>query len=80
MLDSRIVNSATGQPISLRIEPGTTELRAARTRCTTTARRKLDDGIAEGGVEISPIGGFVARDPCQGLEFARYLIFTVAIH
>jgi hypothetical protein len=80
MLDSSIVNSATGQPISLQIEPGTTELRPARTKCTTTVPRKLDDGIAEGGVEVSPIGGFVARDPCQGLEFTRWVIFTVAIH
>jgi hypothetical protein len=73
------VNAEPGHPISLRIVPRSTELRTAPTKCSQETREQLPDGITEGGLNISGVGGFKQRDPCHGTEFTKYVFFKLRV-
>jgi len=73
------VNSETGQPIELAVQPGTTELVGPKTDCSPETRLPLADGVAEGGLELGGIGGFHPRDPCHSQEFDRWLVFKARV-
>jgi hypothetical protein len=79
VIGSAIVN-ARDKPISPRIIPGTTTLWSVSSRCSKEREvAKLPEGLAEGGLAVS-VGGFRPHDPCHGAEFARWLVFDVAVH
>jgi len=79
VIGNAIVN-ARDKPISLQIIPGTTTLWSVDSNCSSERElTRLPDGLDEGGLAV-PVGGFRPHDPCHGAEFARWLIFDVAVH
>jgi hypothetical protein len=74
-------SSGTG-PIGLDFVPGTTRLLG---KCRPEACKKggdklrLPDGLADAGIDVGPLGGFVPRDPESGVQFARILTFGVKV-
>lgn len=73
------VNSSNGAPITLKVQPGTTELIDHGTKCSKEKKEPLPDGIAESGIDIGVVGGWVARDRCHGSEFDRYVLFKAEV-
>jgi hypothetical protein len=63
----------------LKVQPATTELIHPTTKCSKEKKEPLPDGIAEGGIDIGAVGGWVARDPCHGSEFDRYVLFKADV-
>lgn len=78
-LGSAMVNSGSGAPISLAVQPASTELVAPKTNCSKKTSEPMPDGIAEGGIDIGVVRGWVARDPCHSQEFDRYVLFKVDV-
>jgi hypothetical protein len=73
------VNSGTGAPIKLTVQPGSTELIAPKTACSNEKAKPLPDGIAEGGVDVGDVEGWVPRDPCKFEELDRNVVFTADV-
>jgi hypothetical protein len=73
------VNSGTGAPIKLTVQPGSTELIAPKTACSKRKAEPLPDGIAEGGVDVGDVEGWVPRDPCRFTELDRSVVFNVDV-
>ncbi|HSZ70761.1 MAG TPA: hypothetical protein VK756_10420 [Solirubrobacteraceae bacterium] len=78
-LGSAMVNSGSGVPIRLTVQPASTELIAPKTPCSKKTTEPLPDGIAESGVDIGVVGGWVPRDPCHSQEFDRYVLFKLDV-
>jgi hypothetical protein len=80
-LGSTTVNAVDTPMIALSVVPGSTQLLGYPPNTCTHPRNlgPLPDGIAEGGVEIGPVGGFHPRDPCKGQEFMRWVQFDVHV-
>jgi hypothetical protein len=80
-LGSAVVNSATGEPIALSIIRGSTQLYGYPG--VTCAHIKdlapLPDGIAEGGIQMGSVGGFLPRDPCHAREWPRWVQFKARV-
>jgi hypothetical protein len=74
-------SSGTG-PIDLDFVPGTTWLFG---KCRPDAckeggdKLRLPDGLADAGIDVGPLGGFVPRDPEAGAQFSRILTFDVKV-
>jgi hypothetical protein len=84
------INSADGRPIALIPQPGSTEVWSHppgpwiyRSDCLTSAaptkKRKLEDGIALGGIDIGDFGGFTPHGECAGTEFNEQLHFKATV-
>jgi hypothetical protein len=74
------VNSGTGAPIKLIVQPGSTELIAPKTACSNEKAEPLPDGIAEGGVDVGDVEGWRPRDPCKfEEELDRNVVFTAEV-
>lgn len=77
------VSSATGTPITLEVVPGTTELRKLDPpTCKqggNVKKSRMPDGIADGGVDIGPFGGFTPHSRCAGTEFNQKLYFEAVV-
>jgi hypothetical protein len=50
-----------------------------KTKCAKDKKEPLPDGIAEGGIDIGVVGGWLPRDPCRGEEFDRCVGFTLDV-
>jgi len=90
LIGTATINSADGRPIVLVPQPGSTEIWSHphgewiyEENCLTSsapiAKRKLQDGIALGGVEIGDFGGFNPHGNCSGIEFNEQLHFKAAV-
>ena len=73
------VNSGGGVPIKLAVQPGSTELITPKTACSGGKVEPLPDGIAESGVDVGDVEGWVPRDPCHFDELARSVEFKVDV-
>lgn len=76
-LGSGTVNSGSGVPLRLSVQPGSTELVNVKNKCQKVKKEPLPDGIAEGGVDVGTVGGWLPRDPCHGDEFNRFILFKL---
>lgn len=90
LIGTATVNSGDGRPISLFAVPNSTELLSHplgswvyAPDCPTdeapTDSRRLEDGIAFGGVEIGEFGGFTPHSNCAGIEFNKQLRFEAVV-
>jgi hypothetical protein len=94
-LGSASVSTTKGVPITLSVMPHSSRLYgfhqdtckyptgSASQRAAHYAYPKvlahLQDGIAEAGIEIGPVGGFRPRDVCHGEEFTRWVQFAARV-
>jgi transcriptional regulator with XRE-family HTH domain len=78
-LGSGSVNSGSGVPIKLSVQPGSTEVVGFKTKCRKEKRESLPDGIAERGIDVGPVGGWLPRDPCHSDEFNRFVLFKLDV-
>lgn len=76
------LRSAGAGPIGLELVPGTTRLwgqyRQGR-YIKGGDTIKLPDGLADSGIRVGPIGGFIPRDKHHGMQFSRYILFDVKV-
>lgn len=90
LIGTATINSASGRPIWLRVVPNSTELLshplgswvydpACPVSEAPTDSRKLEDGIALGGVDIGEFGGFTPHGSCAGVEFNMQLRFEAVV-
>jgi len=80
-LSTAIINQSGSAPLSsLTVLSGTTQYWSMQTACSKGHVAQLPDGIAEGGLDVGPIGGFRPRDPCAGAEFTRFVTFEAVVH
>jgi hypothetical protein len=93
LIGTATINSSDGRPIEIVPEPGSTVLRGYRPgdwvyeegcafksgRSRPKNVRRLEDGIAFGGVEIGSFGGFTPHGECAGIEFNEQIRFSARI-
>lgn len=76
------ISSRSGAPIAVLPRPGTTVLRTARRTVPCHKHgpdKRLEDGIAQGGIDIGVFGGFTPHSNCAGVDPNRYLFFDATI-
>jgi hypothetical protein len=90
MFGTTTINSGDGRPITLRPIPNSTQLLSHplgswvyHPDCpleeAPTDSRRLEEGIALGGVDIGEFGGFTPHGNCAGIEFNKQLRFEAAV-
>jgi hypothetical protein len=90
MIGTTTINSGDGRPISLRPVRNSTQLLSHplgswvyHPDCpleeAPTDSRRLEEGIALGGVDIGEFGGFTPHGNCAGIEFNKQLRFEAVV-
>ncbi|HEX6667599.1 MAG TPA: hypothetical protein VF081_13505 [Solirubrobacterales bacterium] len=90
LIGTTTINSGDGRPISLRPVSNSTQLLSHplgswvyHPDCpleeVPTDSRRLEEGIALGGVDIGEFGGFTAHGSCAGVEFNKQLRFEAVV-
>lgn len=86
LIGTTTINSSDGRPISLRPVPNSTRLLSHPLGSwvydldcpmdeAPTDMRRLEEGIALGGIDIGEFGGFTAHGTCAGIEFNKQIQF-----
>lgn len=75
-----ILNSETGVPISLKVLPHSTEAESVKLGgCHGSPSTRLLDGITQRLIEVGDVGGYRRDDPCSGVEFDKWIVFSARV-